>query len=104
MIDLDTFVSAMKITWIHRLYNNFEAPWAKVAKLYLGSFNKIILLGPGYYQNMARKIKNKFWSETLYCWSNFIQNIPIKDVTDVLSEPLWNNSRISKAQLFLSDW
>ena len=104
MIGLDTFVSAMKITWICRLYNNFEAPWAKVVKLYLGSINKIILLGSGYCQNMARKIKNKFWSETVYCWSNFIQNIPIKDVTDVLSEPLWNNPRISKAQLLLPAW
>ena len=45
MIDLGNFVCAMKITWVCRLYNNLEAPWAKVAKLYLGSINKIILLG-----------------------------------------------------------
>ena len=49
---------------------------------------------------MARE---NIWSETLYCWSNLFQNIPIKDVTDVLSEPLWNNLTISKTQLFLLD-
>ena len=36
MIDLGSFVSAMKITWKHKLYNNLEAPWVKVVKLYLG--------------------------------------------------------------------
>ena len=30
--------------------------------------------------------------------------MPIKDVNDQLSEPLWNNPRVSKTQLFLSDW
>ena len=35
VIDLGTLVSAMKLIWIRRLYNNLEAPWVKVAKLYL---------------------------------------------------------------------
>ena len=59
MIDLGTLVSAMTITWIHRLYNNHEAPWVKVAKLYLGSIKKIILLRSSYCQNIPRKIKKK---------------------------------------------
>ena len=40
---------------------------------------------------MARKTTNKFWSETLYCWSKFIDSIPINNVSDALSRPLWNN-------------
>ena len=45
MIDLGTFISAIKITWIQRLHYNFETPWANIASIYLGSINKVILLG-----------------------------------------------------------
>ena len=104
MIDLGTFISAIKITWIRRLHYNFETPWANMASIYLGSINKVILLGSYYSLNMARKTTNKFWSETLYCWSKFINNIPIKNINDPLSEPLWNNPMVSKTQLFLPHW
>ena len=40
MIDLSTFISVIKVTWIRRLYNNSETPWAKLAKMYLGSIQK----------------------------------------------------------------
>ena len=53
---------------------------------------------------MARKTTNKFWSETLYCWSKFIDSIPINSVSNAPSRPLWNNQMVSKANLFLPDW
>ena len=105
MIDLGTLISAIKITWIRRLPYNFETPWANIASIYLvGSINKVILLGSYYSLNMARKTTNKFWSKTLYCWSKFINNIPIKNINNPLSESLWNNPMVSKTQLFLSHW
>ena len=104
MIDLGTFISAIKITWIRRLHYNFEIPWANIASIYLGSINKVISLGSYYSLNMARKTTNKFWSETLYCWSKFINNILINNINDLLSEPLWNNPMVSKTQLFLPYW
>ena len=104
MIDLSTFISAIKVTWIRRLYNNSETPWAKLAKMYLGSIQKTVLFGSYYSLNMARKTTNKFWSETLYCWSKLIDSIPINNVSDALSRPLWNNPVVSKVNLFLPDW
>ena len=84
--------------------NNSETPWAKLAKMYLGSIQKTVLFGSYYSLNMARKTTNKFWSETLYCWSKLIESIPINNVSDALSMPLWNNPMVSKANLFLPDW
>ena len=104
MIDIETFISAIKITWIRRLHNNLETPWASIATIYIGSINKVILLGSYYSLNIARKTTNKFWSETLYCWSKFINNIRNKNIEDPLSEPLWNNPLVSKTQLFLPHW
>ena len=104
MIDLGTFVSAIKVTWIRRLYNNSETPWDKLAKMYLGSIQKTVLFRSCYSLNMARKTTNKFWSESLYCWSIFIDSIPINNASDALSKPLWNNPTVSKANLFLPDW
>ena len=60
MIDLSNFISAIKVTWIRRLYDNSETPWAKLAKMYLGSIQKTVLFGSYYSLNMARKTTNKF--------------------------------------------
>ena len=104
MIDLNTFISASKVTWIRRLYNNSETPWAKLAKIHLGSIKKTVLFGSCYSQNMARKTTNLFWSETLNCWSKLCDNIPINHTIGALSRPLWSNPMVSKANLYLPDW
>ena len=53
MIDITYFISALKITWVRRLYVNLETPWASLAKHYLGVTmlkvllsNQIIDFGP----------------------------------------------------------
>ena len=104
MTDLRKFISAMKVTWIRRFYKNLEAPWAKVGRVLLGPVDKIILFGPNYSQNIARKVKNKFWSEVLNCWSDVIQNIPANESKTILAEPLWDNPNLSKSQLFYPNW
>ena len=104
MIELDTFISAIKITWIRRLYQNSDTQWAMLAKAYLGSVKKTVLLGSCYSSIIARKLSNKFWSETLFCWSKLTDSIPTRYASEALSVPLWNNPKVSKTNFFLPEW
>ena len=63
MINITHFISALKITWVRRLYVNTETPWASLAKHYLGMINKMLLLGSKYAESLAKQSYNKFWAD-----------------------------------------
>ena len=104
MIDITHFISALKITWVRRLYVNVETPWVSLAKHYLGMINKMVLLGSNYAESLAKLSNNKFWADVGHSWSNLSKNIQIKNSTDAMSEPIWHNSKISKAVLYCPTW
>ena len=104
MIDITHFISALKITWVRRLYVNAETPWASLAKHYLGMINKMVLLGSNYAESLVKQSNNKFWADVGDSLSNLSKNIQIKNSTDAMSEPMWHNPKISKAALYFPIW
>ena len=104
MTELNNYIHDLKATWIRRAYTNVNAPWVQVLFPQPSTLNNIFTLGSEYMKMTARKINNKFWSEVLASWSVVLANLPIKDITDALCEPLWHNPKISKAQLILPHW
>ena len=104
MIELNNYISGLKATWIRRVYRNINAPWVSVAFPQIASLNKIFTFGSDYTKSASRTTNNKFWVEVLSSWSEVVAKIPIKNSTDALCEPLWQNPKISKAQLMLPHW
>ena len=100
MLNLDTFVRALKSTWIRRLYLNPKAPWATLATTLLGPLNRLFLLGSSYSTDIARKMGNKFWIDTLRSWSALTEKLGVKNKD--LSLPIWNNTNFSN--FFLPRW
>ena len=102
MLNLHNFVPALKITWLHCLYQNPEAPWAKLARTFIGPYEQVILLGSIYSKTIARKIDNKFWKEILDSWSALIEGLGNhrKD----LSLPIWYNTQLSNRYLYCPKW
>ena len=44
MLELYDFIGALKITWIHRIYLNNDAPWVNLASYYIKTVSKLFLL------------------------------------------------------------
>ena len=64
----------------------------------------MVLLGSEYAESLAKQSYNKFWSDVGHSWSNLTKNIQIKNSTDVMSEQIWHNPKISKAALYFPRW
>ena len=104
MIDVNNFENSLKLTWLRRTHTNYNTPWLKVAEYYLGSVDKITMLGSSHSLKLSKQITNKFWAQTLKYWSSFTASIPITNISDAVGEPLWNNPKVSKVELFLPNW
>ena len=102
MLNLHNFVPALKITWLPRLYQNPEAPWAKLARTLIGPYDQVILLGSNYSKMIARKIDNKFWKIFLDSWRALIEGLGNhrKD----LPLPIWYNTQLSNHYLYCPEW
>ena len=104
MIELSNYICGLKATWMRRVYRNINAPWVNVSFPRSSLLDNIFTFGSDYIKLTARKTTNKFWAEVLTSWCNVVSKIPLKNNTDALCEPLWQNPNISKAQLVLPHW
>ena len=64
MVDIFSFWHSLECTWVRRLLTT-DSFWPKILKLEFINNNtnllKVFHSGPSYLQNLAKKIKNKFW-------------------------------------------
>ena len=102
MLNLHNFVPALKITWLRRFYHNPHTPWAKLARTWIGPYDKVILLGSNYSKTIARKMDNKFWKEILDSWSTLIERL--SNHRKDLSLPIWYNTELSNHFLYCPKW
>ena len=104
MIDIKYFLAALKITWVRRMYTNSKSNWDTLARHYLGSTYKLVLLGNNYSENLAKKTTNAFWADVAQSWSSLLKNLQVKNSIDILNDPLWCNYKMKKTELFYPKW
>ena len=63
MINIESFISALKLTWIRRLCT-LNGSWNNLAAVYVDK-HKIVNCGKDYLLKLANKITNPFWKDTL---------------------------------------
>ena len=85
MIDLSIFISALKTTWLHRMFIYSNAPWVNLAFYIVGPIDKLFKLGPENINEIVSRTTNKFWGEVLHSWRRVMVNIPISDKQSALS-------------------
>ena len=100
MPHMDSFCSALKMTWIHKLLDpENHSQW----KLILIDFiekhggDKFFSLPKFGIENIAKKL-NSFWKDIFFTWANVRGDIQVEDYTDVLRQPLWLNPMIKVNQ------
>ena len=94
MIDVNNFISALKTTWLRRMFIYSNFPWVNLALYNVGLIDKLFKLGPENINKPVNRTTNKFWVEALLSWRRVMVNIPISDTQSAVSETLWLNPKI----------
>ena len=85
-----------------RLIQSRDAPWAKLFSSLICA-EKFYLHGPPWTQKTASNISNNFWKEVFMGWGSLLdKREPTK--FELLSCPIWYNSRISTEPLLYPHW
>ena len=103
MVDINNFITALKTTWIRRMYLNNDAPWVHLATHYIRSVSKLFYHGAQYAHKISKFTTKKFWSDVLTAWGNILQQMPTRQFLPE-NEPLWYNPNMSKVELYLPNW
>ena len=103
MIQIRTFIKAVKITWLRRLLiNPKNILWSSLSNI---EFANLFSLGDGYALHKIQELRNPFWTDILQSWKEFINCQKAENLSDILYSPVWFNSEIQRGQsLFYKNW
>lgn len=105
MVHISSYIKALKITWIRRLFTQYASWQELLYNLSNTSLLRMSIFGDDYYYKLARRTDNTFWKEVLnnfaelqnklYCTNKMISQIPI-----------WYNSKIKvqNSTIFYKNW
>jgi hypothetical protein len=104
MINIHSFILALKSTWIRRLFFN-NCKWQNIFMSSI-DINKLSCGGSGYIEQVIESVKNQFWKDVLYAWKSVIEKDENKDWTNFLANTVWLNKqvKIDKRTIFYPEW
>ena len=103
MINIEHFITALKITWIRRLVKYQHSPIKTLFESTITTVDNFFNLGYEYMEKKIKNIRNKFWQDTLSSWVYMCKTIQPKNYTELYTLPIWHNPLLSKYPLFLPD-
>ena len=103
MIQIRTFIKALKVTWFRRLLiNPKNITWSSLSNI---EFAKLFSLGDGYALRITQELRNPFWVDLLHSWKEFINCQKTESLSDILYSPVWFNSELQGGQnIFYKNW
>ena len=102
MIQIDSFVTALKVTWLRRLISQPSCTWSSLSYINMDS---LFTKGNNYAGIKANELINPFWKDLLISWNNFCKAVRIETLEDILYCPIWFNSNMNGGQnLYFKEW
>ena len=103
MININSFIKALKITWLRRVIISSEnISWNKLSNI---DFQKLFSLGQGYVNEIKQLIDNPFWRELLQNWADLCNRVKVETVQHVLDSPLWYNQKLNNGgNYYIKEW
>ena len=92
MVDISTFVHALKLTWVRRLMLNSSPKWAHILITECSGIMQFSYLGNDYTKKNLKKL-NPFWKDVFNAWLKYIDCQQLLTAEDFLKEPIWHNSK-----------
>ena len=70
MIQIRSFIKALKVTWFRRLLiNPKNIIWSSLSNI---EFAKLFSLGDGYALHITQELRNPFWVDILHSWKSLL--------------------------------
>ena len=102
MLDLNSFILSLKLSWIRRLTNS-TAPWATLARMEQMDPFKLLTCGIAQLKLVKREIGNIFWSEVVNSLIHFNELINLRP-ENILTEPLWFSDHTKFRTSIVQPW
>ena len=109
MVDIQSYIYALKATWIRRLFNSGELEWIdlfyKLAKI-----NHLLDIGGGSSDILTffkqSKIPNQFWKDVFMAWSKVVKSHQPTNNIDLMESVIWynDNIRVGKKTMYYRHW
>ena len=105
MVHLDSYINALKITWIRRLIST-NSKYKTLFETMHTNINDLINIGSTYINEIQSRCTNKFWWDVLGAWKKFIIQLIPKSASDVMGICIWNNTniKINNSPVFYRRW
>ena len=105
MVNILHFEKSLKITWFRKLLRQTDTPWNKLFQVtFEKQLEKFIKLGPEYILKVNKTISNPFWNNVLEAAYGVLEQQTFLNSEQILTTPLWYNSKLLSDQLFIPDW
>ena len=102
MINLFSFVHALKLSWIKRIIYKDDLQWLTLLKHTYGELNSLCCKEGEWCKK--NNFKGRFWKEIFDYWQAFCSNLNVRNNYDITQSCLWYNTKLSSMTLYFPDW
>ena len=95
MIQIDSFITALKVTWLRRHILQLDYSWSSLSII---NMNSIFSKGENYAETKAKELLNPFLKGVLRSWKHFCKSVMSETLEDILYSSLWFNTPIVQGQ------
>ena len=81
MIQIDSFITALKVTWLRRHILQPDCSWSSLSNI---NMNSIFSKGENYAETKAKELLNPFWKDVLRSWKHFCKSVMPETLEDIL--------------------
>ena len=98
-IDIDSKISALKITWVTRLSDTNFHPWKIIQNMLFSNIGDLEIMFhsnlklPNYCASQLKRYP-KFYQNLIQSWAD-VSEEESKDVSEICGEIIWNNRMIT---------
>ena len=105
MVQLNSYISALKISWIRRLIIT-NSKYKTLFETVHTNIKDLMNRGATYIEEIKRHCKNKFWWDVLDEWKKLIIHLIPKSASDIMGSSIWNNMniKINNTPMFYRRW
>ena len=100
MLDIPSFITALKLTWIKPFSEGQISQWIKLIQSEVFNTKKCLEMGAIWHKNLIEKVQNPFWREVFTCWISFHEKFQPFSKAEAVCNPLRNNPNIFTISLY----
>ena len=95
MLNIQHFMTALKSTWIRRLFTT-NAKWKLLFEITTKlSVQKLVICGDYFIKIQFKKLNNSFWKDVLYSWWLIQQKQIPGSINELIRTNIWHNNKIT---------